>query len=166
IWRPTPRTSSTTSTWGSTRSTSTTWVATRQSSSTSSGARCCRTFDSPDVSVRGRYLVGDDGVREEDRLPGEGNLPGEGEALARDAADPLSRYRDLFLLPDGPVGPHGPPAIYFAGQSLGLQSVGVQIAVDAVLRSWARGGIDAMFTTDRPWFTYDDSLREPMARIV
>jgi kynureninase len=118
------------------------------------------------VTVRDNYLVGADGVREEDRLPGEGNLPGEGEALARDAADPLSRYRDLFLLPVGPTGPQGPPAIYFAGQSLGLQSVGVQIAVDAVLRSWARGGIDGMLTTDRPWFTYDDSLREPMARIV
>ena len=35
-----------------------------------------------------------------------------------------------------------------------------------VLRVWARAGIDGMFTTDRPWFTYDDSLREPMARIV
>ena len=113
--------------------------------------------------MRGSTPVGGDGVREEDRLPGEGNLPGEGEALTRDAADPLSGYRDLFLLPDGPSGPHGPPAIYFAGQSLGLQSVGVQLAVDAVLRGWARGGIDGMFTTQRPWFTYDDSLREPMA---
>jgi kynureninase len=125
----------------------------------SSGARCSETSVSTDVAVR-------DGVRDEDRLPGEGNLPGEGEALARDAADPLSRYRDLFFIPDGPGGPNGPPAVYLAGQSLGLQSVGVQPVVDAVLRGWARGGIDGMFTTDRPWFTYDDSLREPMARIV
>src|SRR5439155_17793033 len=95
-----------------------------------------------------------------------GNLPGEGEALSRDAADPLSRYRDLFLIPDGPTGRDGPPAIYLAGQSLGLQSVGVQAAVDGVLRAWARSGIDGMFTTERPWFTYDDSLREPMARVV
>ena len=80
------------------------------------------------MTLRDSYLAGDDGVREEDRLPGEGNLPGESEALARDANDPLSRYRDLFLLPDGPAGRHGPPAIYFAGQSLGLQSAGVQIA--------------------------------------
>ena len=68
------------------------------------------------MTLRDSYLAGDDGVREEDRLPGEGNLPGESEALARDANDPLSRYRDLFLLPDGPAGRHGPPAIYFAGQ--------------------------------------------------
>ena len=52
------------------------------------------------MTLRDSYLAGDDGVREEDRLPGEGNLPGESEALARDANDPLSRYRDLFLLPD------------------------------------------------------------------
>ena len=77
--------------------------------------------------MRGSTPVGGDGVREEDRLPGRGQPAGEGEALARDAADPLSGYRDLFLLPDGPSGPHGPSAIYFAGQSLGLQSVGVQI---------------------------------------
>ena len=40
----------------------------------------------------------------------------EAEALALDAADPLSAYRDRFLLPDGPEGPGGPPAIYLAGQ--------------------------------------------------
>ncbi len=31
---------------------------------------------------------------------------------------------------------------------------------------WARYGIEGMFTGDQPWFTYDDSVREPMARIV
>src|SRR5215217_207373 len=105
-------------------------------------------------------------MREEDRLPGAGTLPGEAEALTHDAADPLSGYRDLFLLPDGPAGATGPPAIYLAGQSLGLQPVGAQAVVDTVLRTWARFGIDGMFTGDRPWFTFDDSLREPMARVV
>jgi kynureninase len=106
-------------------------------------------------------------MHEAERLPGEGGLPGEAEALVRDAADPLSGYRDRFLIPDAPgVGVHSAPAIYLAGQSLGLQPVGVQSVVDAVLRLWAHAGIDGMFTTERPWFTYDDALREPMARVV
>jgi kynureninase len=97
---------------------------------------------------------------------GARDRPTEADALARDAADPLSALRDRFHLPDGPDGPAGPPAIYLAGQSLGLQPRGARAAVDAVLDGWARLGIEGMFATDRPWFTYDDSLREPMARIV
>jgi kynureninase len=45
----------------------------------------------------------------------------EADAVERDAADPLSALRDRFVIPDGPAGPDGPPAIYLAGQSLGLQ---------------------------------------------
>ena len=90
----------------------------------------------------------------------------EAEALARDAADPLSAMRDRFLLPDGPDGPDGPPAIYLAGQSLGLQPRSARDAVEEVLDRWARLGVDGWFTAERPWFTEDDALREPMARIV
>ncbi len=90
----------------------------------------------------------------------------EAEALARDEADALSALRDRFLIPDGPAGPDGPPAIYLAGQSLGLQPRSTRAIVDAELERWARLGVEAWFQGDRPWFTYDDSLREPMARIV
>ncbi len=81
-------------------------------------------------------------------------------------ADPLSAMRDRFLLPDGPDGPDGPPAIYLAGQSLGLQPRSARDAVEEVLDRWARLGVDGWFTAERPWFTEDDALREPMARIV
>jgi kynureninase len=90
----------------------------------------------------------------------------EAEALARDAADPLTGLRDRFLIPEGPAGPVGPPAVYLAGQSLGLQPRAVRAVVEAELDRWARLGVDAWFQGDRPWFTFDDSLREPMARIV
>ena len=90
----------------------------------------------------------------------------EAEALARDDADPLSALRDGFLLPDGPHGPDGPPAIYLAGQSLGLQPRSARDAVEEVLDRWARLGVDGWFAAERPWFTEDDALREPMARIV
>lgn len=89
--------------------------------------------------------------------------PGEADALARDQADPLSRFRERFLLPEGP---DGAPAVYLAGQSLGLQPRTVRAAIEAELDAWARLGIDGHFAPGRPWFTYDDALREPMAWIV
>ena len=90
----------------------------------------------------------------------------EGDALALDAADPLSVYRDGFLIPAGPDGPGGPPAIYMAGQSLGLQATSVRPAMEAQLDRWAHLGVDGWFTAEDPWFTYDETFREPMARIV
>ena len=87
----------------------------------------------------------------------------EADARARDRADPLSRYRERFLLPPGP---DGAPVIYLAGQSLGLQPSSTRPAVEAELDAWARLGVDAWFDPDRPWFTLDDSLRASMSRIV
>ena len=87
----------------------------------------------------------------------------EAEALALDRADPLSRYRDRFLLPEGP---DGAPAVYLAGQSLGLQPRTARAAIEAELDAWARLGIDGHFAPGRPWFTFDEPLRDPMARIV
>jgi kynureninase len=87
----------------------------------------------------------------------------EADALARDAADPLSAYRERFLLPATRAGE---TAIYLAGQSLGLQPKTARAAIDVELDAWARLGVDAWFTRERPWFTYTERLREPMARVV
>lgn len=87
----------------------------------------------------------------------------EADALARDSADPLSAYRERFRLP---VGPDGSPAIYLAGQSLGLQPKTARAAIEVELDAWARRGVDAWFDRDRPWFTFTERLREPMARMV
>ena len=87
----------------------------------------------------------------------------EAEARARDAADPLSAMRDRFMLPEGP---DGTPAIYLAGQSLGLQPRAVRAAIETELDAWGRLGVDAWFAPGRPWFTLDNALREPMARVV
>jgi kynureninase len=89
--------------------------------------------------------------------------PDEADALARDAADPLGAWRDEFLLP---VGPDGTPAIYLAGQSLGLQPKTARAAIEAELDAWSRLGVDAWFDRERPWFTLTERLREPMARLV
>jgi kynureninase len=84
-------------------------------------------------------------------------------ALALDAADPLTALRDRFLIP---AASDGTPAVYYAGQSLGLQPRTVRAAIETQLDAWARLGVDAWFAPDRPWFTMDDALRAPMARVV
>jgi kynureninase len=93
----------------------------------------------------------------------EGISLDEADALARDAADPLSSLRERFLIP---AGADGSPSVYLAGQSLGLQPRTTRAAIDVELDAWARLGVDAWFVPDRPWFTYTDRMREPMARVV
>ena len=89
--------------------------------------------------------------------------PDEADALARDAADPLTSLRDRFHLP---TAPDGSPAIYLAGQSLGLQPRSARPAIERELAAWANLGVDAWFEPGRPWFTLDQAVREPMARVV
>ena len=86
------------------------------------------------------------------------------DAPARDAAEALTPgWRDRFHIP---TAPDGSPAIYLAGQSLGLQPRTAAATVATELDAWARQGVDAWFDPGRPWFTLDASLRGSMARVV
>ncbi len=88
----------------------------------------------------------------------------EDDAPARDAGAALTLpMRERFHIP---TGPDGSPAIYLAGQSLGLQPRTAAAAIARELDAWARLGVDAWFDPTRPWFTLDIALRESMARIV
>jgi kynureninase len=87
------------------------------------------------------------------------------EAFARhlDATDPLARFREQFCLPRRP---DGTPALYFCTHSLGLMPQSVRAAVDRELARWAELGVEGHFQGDPPWYTYQESLREPLARLV
>jgi kynureninase len=84
-------------------------------------------------------------------------------ALRLDAEDPLCAFRERFYLP---LGKEGKPAIYFAGNSLGLMPKSARAIVEGELDNWARLGIDAHHATGTPWYSYHESLREPTARLV
>src|SRR5256714_13037832 len=88
-----------------------------------------------------------------------------GEDFARqlDAADPLQSFRDKFHLP---VGKDGQPLIYFAGNSLGLMPKSARRIVEQELDDWAQLGVDAHLDAETPWYSYHQTLREPMARLV
>jgi kynureninase len=87
------------------------------------------------------------------------------ESFARqlDAEDPLRTFRDRFHLP---FGKDGRSVIYFAGNSLGLMPKTARAIVDQELDNWARLGVDAHHAAGRPWYSYHEAVREPIARLV
>src|SRR5438067_491354 len=80
-----------------------------------------------------------------------------------DAEDPLRQFREKFHLP---LGKDGKPLLYFAGNSLGLMPKPAREIVDQELDDWAKLGVDAHLEAKTPWYTYQEPLREPAARIV
>ena len=80
-----------------------------------------------------------------------------------DAEDPLRQFRDRFHLPQAG---NGEPLIYFAGNSLGLMPKGARQIVEQELDDWAHLGVDAHLDAATPWYTYHESVREGMARLV
>jgi kynureninase len=88
---------------------------------------------------------------------------GEDFAHQLDDEDSLRDYREKFHLP---LGPDGDPLIYFAGNSLGLMPRSSREIVDQELDDWANLGVDAHLEGKTPWYSYHETLREPVARLV
>src|SRR5947209_13481442 len=80
-----------------------------------------------------------------------------------DAEDPLRDFRKKFHLP---LGPDGGPLIYFAGNSLGLMPKAARTVVERELDVWAKRALDAHHAADTPWYSYHETLREPVARLI
>jgi kynureninase len=80
-----------------------------------------------------------------------------------DAEDSLRHFREKFHLP---LGKNGSPLIYLAGNSLGLMPKAARKIVEQELDDWARLGVDAHLEGATPWYSYHETLREPMARLV
>src|ERR1700730_3490037 len=87
----------------------------------------------------------------------------EGFALQLDAEDSLRHFREKFHLP---LGKDGKPLIYFAGNSLGLMPKSARNIVEQELDDWAKWGVDAHLEAKTPWYSYHETLREPIARLV
>ncbi len=83
------------------------------------------------------------------------------EALDRD--DPLRAYRERFHFPKGA---RRAEALYFAGNSLGLQPKKTAELLAQELREWADRAVHAHMAARRPWVPYHELLTESTARIV
>src|ERR1700736_2684786 len=84
-------------------------------------------------------------------------------ALQLDAEDPLRSFREKFHLP---LGKDGKPFIYFAGNSLGLMPKTARQIVKQELDEGAKLGVHAHLEAKTRWYTYQETVREPMARLV
>ena len=84
-------------------------------------------------------------------------------AMALDAADPLSAFRDEFHLP---VGRDGSPQIYLAGNSLGAVPRAAADHVNAELERWARLGVAGHHVGELAWEPYHELLTDSLGRLV
>ena len=83
-------------------------------------------------------------------------------AREQDEKDPLNHFREQFFIPRAA----GTEAIYFCGNSLGLQPKSTRTYLDRELDKWAEYAVDGHFHAPEPWFHYHSLLKEPLARVV
>jgi kynureninase len=79
-----------------------------------------------------------------------------------DQNDPLRSFRDRFIIPEH----KGKHAIYFLGNSLGLQPVQAQDSINAVLTQWGQLGVEGFFRGEDPWLSLHRQLTPLLAPIV
>ncbi|GMU00413.1 kynureninase [Corallococcus caeni] len=84
-------------------------------------------------------------------------------AYGLDAKDPLRPLRDEFLFPPAASGA---PAIYLAGNSLGLQPRKARKYVQMEMEDWERLGVEGHVHGRHPWLPYHELLTEQVARVV
>ncbi|MCB9256645.1 MAG: kynureninase [Chitinophagales bacterium] len=79
-----------------------------------------------------------------------------------DRKDPLSSYRNRFYFPQH----HGEDAIYFCGNSLGLQPKTVKSYIEQELEDWKNLGVEGHFAGKNPWMYYHHFVAEQAASLV
>ena len=79
-----------------------------------------------------------------------------------DGADPLKAYRGRFFIPKH----NGQEAVYFTGNSLGLQPKTTQSYIQQELNDWAEFGVEGHFLAKNAWLPYHEFLTEKMAKLV
>ena len=83
-------------------------------------------------------------------------------ARSLDAQDPLKNFRDEFYCPMH----KGERAIYFCGNSLGLQPKATEFAIQYELDYWKKYGVEGWFAGETPWLSYHKNMSELAAPIV
>ncbi|PKP46894.1 MAG: kynureninase [Bacteroidetes bacterium HGW-Bacteroidetes-12] len=79
-----------------------------------------------------------------------------------DEQDELKTYRSKFHIPIV----NEKEAIYFTGNSLGLQPKSTLAYIKQELEDWAKLGVEGHFHAKNPWFAYHEQFAVPIAKIV
>jgi kynureninase len=88
---------------------------------------------------------------------------GEDFARMMDSEDKLARFRLQFSMPKTASGD---TALYFAGNSLGLQPTKVRQYINDELDDWACLGVEGHVSGRLPWLPYHENLTDMTARLV
>ena len=85
-------------------------------------------------------------------------------AFARklDHIDPLKKFRSKFHLPKS----NGKTAIYFTGNSLGLQPKSAAKFIRQELKDWATLGVEGHFHAHRPWLNYHKLSKKFLGKLI
>jgi kynureninase len=83
-------------------------------------------------------------------------------AKQMDANDPLQEYRSRFYIPQV----NGKDAVYFTGNSLGLQPKTTATYIQQELNDWAVWGVEGHFHAKNPWVSYHESFSPLIAKVV
>lgn len=83
-------------------------------------------------------------------------------ARRMDKEDPLKGFRKKFHIPKV----KGQPAIYFTGNSLGLQPKAAKQFLDEELEDWAKLGVEGHLHARRPWLDYHKLTKKALSKIV
>ncbi|WP_291777972.1 kynureninase [Cecembia sp.] len=86
----------------------------------------------------------------------------ESFAQKMDAEDPLKKFRDRFFFPQI----NGKSAIYFCGNSLGLQPKTTESYIKKELDNWAELGVDGHFYGEDAWYHVRKKSKPALAGIV
>jgi kynureninase len=84
-------------------------------------------------------------------------------AAQMDADDALRHFREKFYIPKQP---NGEEAIYFTGNSLGLQPKTARGYIEQELDDWVRLAVEGHLHAKTPWLPYHEFLTEQMAAII
>ncbi len=83
-------------------------------------------------------------------------------AREQDKKDPLKKFRKKFLFPKY----NGKDALYFVGNSLGLQPKTVEKYIKVELEDWAKLASEGHFGGRNPWYSYHEMFAKPVAQLV
>lgn len=83
-------------------------------------------------------------------------------AEEQDRQDPLGTYREQFYFPQR----NGKNAIYFCGNSLGLQPKNVKPAIDQELQDWQNCAVEGYWGAKNPWLYYQQYCSKPLTGML
>lgn len=83
-------------------------------------------------------------------------------ARSLDDVDILFSFRERFHFPQH----EDQDAVYFCGNSLGLQPKSARYLFEKELNDWAKWGVEGHFHAENPWFGYQKQFSKSLARIV